>query len=95
MCMKLVKNFNDPSNSPNYILFTKKQKIQKSIQLITNQCNFNLDTITHVTTSVQKKKDNFYKYRRYTLTPKGPRRQMCHFTTFGHAIVALFFIMIF
>jgi hypothetical protein len=29
------------------------------------------------------------------LTPKGPWRQMCHFTTFGHAIVALFFVMIF
>jgi hypothetical protein len=29
------------------------------------------------------------------LTPKGPRWQMCHFTTFAHAIVALFFVMIF
>ena len=29
------------------------------------------------------------------LNPKGPRWLMCHFTTFSHAIVALFIVMIF
>jgi hypothetical protein len=38
---------------------------------------------------------NFQLFKYLSLIPKGPRWQMCHFITFSHAFMALFFVMIF